>query len=179
MIGMAIATTAMTLAATATSAVGQIYAANAQASAMDQQAENERFQALLNERRAGEAQEAGEVEASRRSIQLAREIGGAKAAFAGNGLLVEDTGTVGGVNKSLTTEARQDIGIISTNTARQVWGYEANATSNKISANSYNKQASATRTAGKISAAGTLLQGLGSSANSAYSGYRLGSAMFS
>ena len=123
------------------SAIGGISQATEQQNQLDQQAENERYQALLNDRRAAVAQKAGEVEAERRSRQIAIDLGSNRAAFAGNGLLLDGSAdTTAAIEDATIAEGWQDIGIIKENAAMQVWGYLTNAAQQRTSAGEMNRQ---------------------------------------
>lgn len=96
-------------------------AAQAQAQQLQIQAENERARASV-------AQLQGQQEAERRYLQLSQDIGAMYANFAGNGIEISNSGTVGSALKTTVTEARQDVKTIEDNTRMNVWGHLANAT---------------------------------------------------
>lgn len=96
-------------------------AAQAQAQQLQIQAENERARASV-------AQLQGQQEAERRYLQLSQDIGSMYANFAGNGLEISNSGTVGSALKTTVTEAGQDVKTIEDNTRMNVWGHLANAT---------------------------------------------------
>jgi hypothetical protein len=138
--GMGIASFASSIAGGWMSAIGGIAKAQEEKNQLDQQAEYERYQALINDRRAADAQNAGEIEAERRAKQIAVDVGGNRAAFAGNGLLIGTDGTSALVEDATLEEGWQDIGIIKQNAANQVWGFQTNAVMQRTSANEMNRQ---------------------------------------
>lgn len=144
------------VAGAATGAVADLYKANSQKSSLKQQAENEKYQAMLSERQAGDVQERGEVEAERRSRQIRRDISAARANYAGNGLLV-DSGTAGDVEGDIDAEGRQDIDIINLNTQRAAWGYEAQAAQHSYAAKAYKTAAKQAAQTGWINVGSDLL----------------------
>lgn len=126
-IGMGAAAIVSGLVGGVTSAIGGIMGATEQKNQLDQQAENERYQAMVNDHRAIVAQKAGETEAERRAKQIAVDLGSNRASLAGNGLLLEADGTAGATEDATVAQGWQDIGIIKQNTAMNVWGFQANA----------------------------------------------------
>lgn len=138
--GMGIASMGSGIAGGWISAIGGIAKAQEEKNQLDQQAEYERYQALINDRRAADAQNAGEIEAERRAKQIAVDIGGNRAAFAGNGLMLDTDGTSALVENATLEEGWQDIGIIKQNAANQVWGFQTQATMQRTSASEMNRQ---------------------------------------
>ena len=123
------------------SAIGGIAQAQEQKNQLDQQAENERYQAMINDHRASVAQKGGEIEAERRAKQIAIDLGSNRAAFAGNGLLLDGSAdTTGSIEDATIAEGWQDIGIIKDNAAMQVWGFQTNAVQQRTSAQEMNRQ---------------------------------------
>lgn len=142
------------------SAIGGIAQAQEEKNKLDQQAEVERYQAMINDKRAAVAQTAGEIEAERRSRQIAVDLGANQAAFAGNGLLLSD-GTVANVEDATVAEGQQDIGIIKQNAAMQVWGYQTNAAMQRQSASEMNRQGKKGVKGAKAMAIASIMTGQG------------------
>lgn len=138
----------------------QRMAAQAQQQQLNDQAELANLQAGIEQKKAAQAQEQGEMEAARRSRLLAYDIGNAYAQWAGNGLLVDTSNdSLGELLTNNAREAGQDIGIIKTNTANAVWEHEMNRTSALMSAASYRNQAANAGLIGEANAGATLLSG--------------------
>lgn len=89
-------------------------------------AEEEMRQGEIAQERANLEQLKGEREASKRSMQLAQEIGSQYANFAANGIAVDasPTDTVGAVIKSTAAEGQADISTILENAKLNQWTYE-------------------------------------------------------
>jgi hypothetical protein len=137
---MGVAAIAQGLVGGVTSAIGGIMGATEQRNQLGQQAENEKYQAMINDHRAVVAQKAGETEAERRAKQIAIDLGSNRSAFAGNGLLLEADGTTGATEDATVAQGWQDIGIIKQNTAMNVWGFQTNAAQQRTSAAEMNRQ---------------------------------------
>jgi hypothetical protein len=159
--GMGIASMASGVAGGWMSAIGGIAQAQEQKNQLDQQAEYERYQALINDRRAADAQTAGEIEAERRAKQIAVDVGGNRAAFAGNGLLIDTDGTSALVENATLEEGWQDIGIIKQNAANQVWGFQTNAVMQRTSAAEMNRQGKKGVKGAKAMAIASIMTGQG------------------
>ncbi len=89
-------------------------------------ADEEMRQGEIAQERANLEQLKGEREASKRSMQLAQEIGSQYANFAANGIAVDasPTDTVGAVIKSSAAEGQADISTILENARMNQWTYE-------------------------------------------------------
>lgn len=89
-------------------------------------ADEEMRQGEIAQERANLEQLKGEREASKRSMQLAQEIGSQYANFAANGVAVDasPTDTVGSVLKSTAAEGQADISTILENAKLNQWTYE-------------------------------------------------------
>lgn len=147
-------------AASEAAAAAQRMAAEAQAQQLRDRAELAALQANVENKKAGVAQEQGEIETRRRMIQLSYDIGNVYANAAGNGLLVDGGGdTVGQILTANVREAAQDVGIAKANAANQVWEHEMNATSALISQKSYLAQAESSSLTGEANAGATILSG--------------------
>jgi hypothetical protein len=147
-------------AASQAAAQAQQMAANAQAEQLKDKAELATLQASIENKKAGVAQEKGEIEEQRRMAQLSYDIGNAYAAWAGNGLLVDGgADSFGSLLTANTREAGQDVGIIKANTANEVWEHEQNATSHLLTAKSYESQAGYSSLTGQVNANATLMAG--------------------
>ena len=146
------------------SAIGGIAQAQEQKNQLDQQAENERYQALLNDHRAAVSQKAGEIEAERRAKQIAVDLGSNRAAFAGNGLLLDGSAdTTGAIEDATIAEGWQDIGIFKDNAAMQTWGYQTNAIQQRTSAKEMNRQGKKGVEGAKVMAIASIATGQGAS----------------
>ena len=178
-VAMGVAMAAASLAAAGASAYGSVYQGNAARSAAEQAAENEKYQAMLNEKRAGIADIQGENESVRRAEQIRREITSNNAAWAGAGLLVEKDSTLSDINDTSVREGWRDIATIRDNTALNVWGFKTNAITNETNAKSLIAQGKAAQKAGYISATGSLLGGMGSAATAGMNGYEVGTKIWS
>jgi len=144
------------------SAIGGIAQAQEQKNQLDQQAENERYQALLNDHRASVAQRGGEIEAERRARQIAVDLGNNRAAFAGNGLLLDGSAdSTGLIEDATVAEGWQDIGIIKDNAAMQVWGFQTNAIQQRQSASEMNRQGKKGVKGAKVTAIASISTGQG------------------
>lgn len=150
----------MQQAASQAAAQAQQMAANAQAEQLKDRAELATLQANIEGKKAGVAQEKGEIEQQRRMAQLSYDIGNAYAAWAGNGLLVDGgADSFGSLLTANAREAGQDVGIIKANTANEVWEHEQNATSHLLTAKSYESQADYSSLTGQVNANATLMAG--------------------
>ena len=138
----------------------QRMAAEAQAQQLRDQADLAGIQASAESKRAGVAQERGEVEARRRMIQLSYDIGSVYSQAAGSGLLVDGGGdTVGQILTANVREAAQDVGIAKANAANEVWEHDMNRTSALLTQKSYLAQSGSARRVGEMNAGATLLSG--------------------
>lgn len=147
-------------AAADAAAQSQRMAADAQAQQLRDKAALAGIQASTEDKKAAVAQAQGEIEARRRSLQLAEDIGNTYAQFAGNGLLVDGgNDSLGALLTAQTREAAQDVGIIKTNAANAVWEHGVNKTSALITQKSLVTQAESALLAGEASANATLLSG--------------------
>ena len=148
------------------SAIGGIAQAQEQKNQLDQQAENERYQAMINDHRAAVAQKAGETETERRAKQIAIDLGSNRAAFAGNGLLLDGSAdTTGTIEDATVAEGWQDIGIIKDNAAMQVWGYQTNAAQQRTSATEMNRQGAKGVKGAKVMAIASIATGQGANSS--------------
>jgi len=166
---------AMAVGGAALGAYGQYQQGKAQSAAYKQQAENEKYQAMLNDSRAGIEQIKGQEEAQRRAEQVIRDIGSNKTAFAGNGLLLENGGTVEAVQDATRMEGARDIQTIRDNTALSVWGFQTNAAIQRQNAKNLRASATAARRGANLAAFGSLLGGAGGAGMAAYGAYGGGS----
>ena len=147
-------------AAADAAAQSQRMAADAQAQQLRDQAALAGIQADTEDKKAGVAQAQGEIEARRRSLQLAADIGNAYAQFAGNGLLVDGgNDSLGALLTAQTREAAQDVGIIRTNAENAVWEHGVSKTSALLTQKSLLTQAQSASLAGEAGAHATLLSG--------------------
>lgn len=147
-------------AASEAAAQSQRMAADAQAQQLRDKAALAGLQASTEDKKAAVAQAQGEIEARRRSLQLAEDIGNTYAQFAGNGLLVDGgNDSLGALLTAQTREAAQDVGIIKTNAANAVWEHGVNKASATLTEKSLLTQAHSASLAGEASANATLLSG--------------------
>ena len=138
----------------------QRMAAQAQAQQLRDQAEIAALQASVENKKAGVAQEQGQIEAQRRMVQLSYDIGNMYAQYAGNGLLVDGgNDTLGQLLTANTREAAQDVGIIKSNTENAVWEHGMNESMAKMSQKSLLAQSSNALSVGDANANATLLSG--------------------
>lgn len=153
-------TMALTLAATAIGAVGQVQQAQATAASNKYNAQVQEMNATLADRRAKDAIERGAVEEQRKRQQVAQLQGQQKAAMAANGVdlafgspldTIVDTAVLGEL----------DALTIRSNTYRESYDYQVQAVNARAGATMSNMAASAAETGGWLSAAGTVLGGAG------------------
>ena len=146
--------------ATNAAANAQRMAAEAQAQQLRDQAELAGLQASIEDKKAGVAQEQGQIERQRRMIQLAADIGNAYAEYAGNGLLVDGgDDSLGHLLTANVREAAQDVGIIKSNEENAVWEHGMNKSMALLTQKSYEGQAASALTVGQAGAYSTLLSG--------------------
>lgn len=151
---------AMQDAANQAAANAQRMAADAQAQQLRDQAELAGLQATIEDKKAGVAQEQGQIERQRRMVQLAADIGNAYSQYAGNNLLVDGgNDTLGQILTANAREAGQDIGIMKSNEENAVWEHSMNKESALISQKSLLGQAGAASAVGEANAFATLLSG--------------------
>lgn len=138
----------------------QRMAAQAQSDQLRDQAELAGIQASVEDKKAGVAQQQGQLEAQRRMIQLSSDIGNIYSQYAGNGLLVDGgDDTLGHLLTANTREAAQDVGIIKSNTENAVWEHGMNKTMALLTQKSYEGQAASALIVGNLGAGSTLLSG--------------------
>lgn len=151
-------------AANQAAANAQRMAATAQAQQLRDQAELAGLQASIEDKKAGVAQEQGQIERQRRMIQLAADIGNAYAEYAGNGLLVDNgNDSLGQLLTANTREAAQDVGIMKSNEQNAVWEHGMNKSMALLTQKSYASQAGAALAVGEANAQATLLSGMAQS----------------
>ena len=198
MVGLAVASLAMTAVGAGVSAYSSYQSgkeakrqaeaeaelARQQAAAQEAQAAEYERQAAIENQKAGIEQLQGEQEAAAKMRQRAAQIGLAYATAAGNGILVSgsETDSFANILKSQNIEDMADINTIKANTAMAVWSREeeaqslmfaadqsrAGARSSLFSANEYARQGKSAYRAGATSAIGSLFSGAGSTGKSAY-----------
>lgn len=168
--------TALALTALAATAIGggisaysQIQQGKAQDKAAQAQAQQLANQAANERAKAAVAQIQGEQESERRYLQLSQDIGSMYANFAGNGLEISNSGTVGKALNTSVTEAGRDVKTIEDNTRMNVWGYLSNATQYENQAGLARFQGKSAKKAGTLGAIGTGIGTIGS-AIGAYGG---------
>lgn len=142
-------------------------AAQAQAQQLQIQAENERARASV-------AQLQGQQEAERRYLQLSQDIGAMYANFAGNGLEISNSGTVGSALKTTVNEAGQDVKTIEDNTRMNVWGHLANATQYMNQSSLAIFQGKSAKKSATLGAIGTGIGSIGSAISAGAGGLSLG-----
>lgn len=151
-------------AANQAAANAQRMAAAAQAQQLRDQAELAGLQASIEDKKAGVAQEQGQIERQRRMIQLAADIGNAYTQWAGNGLLVDGgNDSLGQLLTANTREAAQDVGIMKSNEQNAVWEHGMNKSMALLTQKSYASQAAAALAVGEANAQATLLSGMAQS----------------
>lgn len=146
--------------------VGSFYAAKAQKSALQTQAELDRINAQIAESGAQSALLAGQAETGRITLKAGQVKGAQRAALAANGV---DLSTGNAAETVATTDLMKEIdkNQAEVNAVRSAWGYRTQAT------NYLNDAAMKSSAAGSISPAGSaamsLLGGAGQVASSWYS----------
>lgn len=144
-----------TIAAAAFAGYTQIQNANDQADAMRRQAEAERQQANQENKRSYDAFHQGEVEARRRSQQLAQLQGANRVSTAGQGLLVGEGGgaTQADVYATNAANAATDIDIITSNAKARQDQYDISAANRRAKAAALEATAKETEHGAKVGAA--------------------------
>ena len=146
--------------ATLAAANAQRIAASAQSQQLKDQAELAGMQATIEQRKAGVAQEAGEIEQQRRMRLYAADIGNMYAMYAGNGLLVDGgADNLGNLLRTTALEAGEDIGVSRANTANAVWEHDMNKAAALVTQKSYLAQSSNALATGDANAQSTLMSG--------------------
>lgn len=145
---------ALALVGGGVSAYSSYQQGKAEKATADMQAEQYRQQAKLEQARAGQAQIAGEQEANKRALQLSQEIGSTYATFAGNGLELGTSGSVGDALRTTAKAGGQDLSTIAYNTQMNVWGHLANAEVYQNDALIKNYEGKAAKKVGTLSAIG-------------------------
>lgn len=165
---MTAALPALMVGGSAISAYGQMQAANAAGAAYDFDAMQATQNAKIATQKQQWAAELGDQDAAASQMGTAAKIGSIKANQAASGV---EVGT--GSNADVITSAREigmlDALTIRSNAAREAYGYEVEAYSNRSQAAMSTSAAKNTRAAGRIQAAGTLLGGAAQAAP--YSSY--------
>lgn len=145
----------------------------AQGQEQQAQAESEMYQyqsgvAQMNQKialqNADYARYAGEVEAQQSGMQARFQIGQTRATQGASGLDV-GSGSALRVQESEHTTAVENMGLIRSNAAKAAYGYEVEAVQAGAQSTLDQMAASKSLTAGKISAAGTLIGTAGSLAS--------------
>lgn len=163
---------AMTIAAAAASAVGQVQAAQARSNQekaaqyqAEHQAELERYNMAIAEQEAADALRRGEIEADKQRTITALEIGNYRAAAAGRGVLV-DQGSELDREKDIASAGEYDVATIKQNAKRESMKHTTDAVGMRASADIFKSQAKQHKsnsgtaiTSGYIGATGTLLSG--------------------
>lgn len=172
-------TTAITMATLAAvgggvSAYSSYQQGKAEQQAAEMQAEQYRQQAKLEQARAGQAQIAGEQEANKRALQLSQEIGSTYATFAGNGLELGTSGSVGDALRTTAKAGGQDLSTIAYNTQMNVWGHLANAETYQNDAMIKSYEGKVARKTGTLKAIGTGVSSAVSAVNGFSAGYDAG-----
>ena len=176
-IELAIVGAVAALAAGGVSAYSQYQAGKAQDKAAQAQAQQLQIQAENERARASVAQLQGQQEAERRYLQLSQDIGSMYANFAGNGLEISNSGTVGSALKTTVNEAGQDVKTIEDNTRMNVWGHLANATQYMNQSSLAIFQGKSAKKAGLMGAIGTGIGSIGSAISAGAGGLSLGNKL--
>lgn len=150
--------TALMIGSTLMSAVGTIQQANAQSKAARYNAQVSEMNATLAERRARDAMERGAREEQKKRQEVAGILGQQRASMAANGL---DLGFGSPLDLMIDTAVagEMDALTIRSNTYREAYDYRVDAAGRRADAGLQRAQASAAKTGGYLSAAGTLLGG--------------------
>ena len=153
-------TLALTLAATAIGAVGQVQQAQATAASNKYNAQVQEMNATLADRRAKDAIERGADEEQKKRQQIAAIQGQQRAGMAANGVdltfgspldTIVDTAVLGEL----------DALTIRSNAYRESYDYQVQGVNARAGATMSNMTADAAQTAGWLNAAGTVLGGAG------------------
>lgn len=159
--------TILTLASTVIGAVGAIQQGQAASAAAEYQAQVGEMNAILAERRARDADERGKLEEQKKRQEVARIKGQQRAAMGANGVDL----TFGSPLDTLVDTAvlgELDALTIRTNTAREAYEHRVDAVNKRAGAELSRMKGESAKTAGYLSAAGTVLTGAGKS----YGDYR-------
>ncbi len=149
---------AATVASTAFGIIGAQQQASAQAQAANYQAQVARNNAIIQERNAQAAIQAGETEAQNQQRKTAATLGAARAAMAASGL---DTtsGTPLDLQSDIVKLGKLDELTIRNNAARTAYGYRIQGMSNTAEADLAGMRAKSAVSAGNIASMSTLLSG--------------------
>lgn len=150
--------TALTLAAAAATAGGQLYqgAAANQQGIYAQRVANQN--AELEERSRRDAISRGEVEQARHYRRLAQSLGEQRVRNSAAGLDI-GFGSAADLESDIALIGYEDSATLSENTRREVMGYDINANNYRTQGLADRMKGKAARTAGYIGAAGTILGG--------------------
>jgi|SRR5215472_1205083 len=149
-----------TMLGSAVGAFGNWYGGQAQGAMQDYRAAVALMNKKVAEDNARYALSAGEIEAEQAGMKARFQIGEAKAVQGASGLDV-NSGSNARVREGMWQVAQQDMGIIRTNAAKTAYGYQVEAASQQAQSQLDRYAANYDRTAGTISAFGSLLGGAG------------------
>lgn len=150
--------TVLAVAATAVTAGGQIYAANAEAASQQYAAKVNDRNAKLAESAREDANRRGEQEQLRNWRKVSQRMGKQRAEFGALGLDLS-FGTPADIQEDELMLGMEDASIIAENTQKEVKGFDIEAANYRDNAAMNRYNAKAAKTAGLISATGTLLAG--------------------
>jgi len=155
------------LGSTLLGAVGQVQQAQATAQANRYNAEVQKMNATIADRRAKDAIERGKLEEQRKRQEVARLQGAQTAAMAANGV---DLSFGSPLDTLVDTAALGEIDALTirTNAYREAYEHKVDAENKRAGAQMSNMSASAATAGGYLGAAGTILGG----GASAYGQYR-------
>lgn len=142
-------------------AFGAEYTAGAKSKALQYQASVAQMNAAIAQQNAKWATQAGEVKAQEAGMQGAARLSQTKAIQSASGLNV-NTGSAVDIRASEADLGKFNESTIRSNAAREAYGYRAQAAGDVAQAGLDTAAARTTKTAGDISAAGSLLGGASS-----------------
>lgn len=172
MAGASLATTAI---GAGVSAYGAYQGGQAQKQMYDYKAAVAQVNQQIAKQNADYALHAGEVEAQQAGMKLRSEIGQIRAGQGASGLDIA-SGSAPLVRDSATRVGQENIAIIRSNAAKRAYGYEVEAMEHGAESTLDTVAGANAKTAGTISAIGSLLGGA-SSVSSKWVGYKTSGAL--
>lgn len=156
-----------------TSAIGAKYSGEAKASMYEYQAGIAKLNESIEKQNADYARKSGEVVASEVGAKAKQTMGLIKAGQGASGLDV-NSGSAVQTRESQQNRNEFDQAIVRSNAARQAYGFETGALTQQANAGLAGMGAEASRTAGNLGAASSIIGSVGSVASK----WAMGSASF-
>lgn len=141
--------------------MGSLFGGNAQAQMYQYQAGIAQMNSQIAKQNADYAIAAGEVSAQQSGMKTAQQIGQTVAQQGAGGLAV-GSGSNARVVESEREVGQEDQALVRANAAKTAYGYEVTAAQDTAQGQLFQSAASNAKTAGDISALGSLISGAGS-----------------